>query len=161
MIEEIKKEIRNRTEFYDYEDKVFRNINRCNSPTKEYISTERLFEILDKYNKKSIYEKIIIQIQWYLNHLNNTKIVYDQKEISSYIDNMIIKFSLEGNSISDYSGESERIQYILKHWSHLQLARDYVELEEKYNLENNIQAGFDQDLLNESIEAIIGNEEEE
>lgn len=33
------------------------------------------------------------------------------------------------NNKPDYSDETEKVQYILKHWTHLQTARDYVELD--------------------------------
>lgn len=83
QIEEIKKDI---SEVYDLNTEM------------GLIDLDTVYKILDKHNKKSIFEDIVTKIQWYLNHLNNTKAIYNQKEISSYIQNMIIDLALKERS---------------------------------------------------------------
>ena len=70
--------------------------------------------------------------------LYDFKNMSDSKKLDEYkrvfLDNIKLTSKLNKYKNSEhispaYNNESERVQYIMKNWSHLQLARDYEELE--------------------------------
>lgn len=88
--------------------------------------------------------KIIIKIEWYLNHLKNTNSVYDQKEIASYIQNMLIDFSKKGNDLPDFQKAWEEFKNTVAYddgessETYGEMCSDAIkEIEEKFHLGGN------------------------
>ncbi len=130
MLEKIKEEINSKTKFYDFNEKIFRNIDTCNHLTEEFISKKELFEILNKYNNR---DKDNNQLSSLRKDFSGMVWVRDGNIIASVDNNGLISH-IEGIP-NVFKTAWEELKN--KPYDFSDLKMEMQELEQKYGIGNN------------------------